>query len=192
MNHNTDNNGVKMITQKIYEWAKVRGILDQSTADKQLGRLIEEAGEVAKEIRLNNVEGIIDELGDMVVVVLNHYAIVKGDFYREQLDYKVDDKIIEVYSKFPNEGLDNATSNTKSHEHNYSLDVLHALAIAFTNKPLSYCLEHAYNKIKYRRGMIVNGSYVKEADFINRGITVDWDNLNDQEAERARVLFLEG
>lgn len=179
-----------MITQKIYEWAKVRGILEAS-ADAQLGRLIEEAGEVAKEIRTNNIDGIIDELGDMAVVALNHYAIVNG----KAINADIPDEL-KGYGAYVNDrhvlGLCDVLSNTRDGYHQNAILELAILSELLTNKPLSYCLEYAYNKIKDRRGMMVNGSYVKEADFINRGITVDWDNLTDQEAERARILFLEG
>jgi NTP pyrophosphatase (non-canonical NTP hydrolase) len=55
----------------IREWAKIRGIYDKGDAKTQLIKLYEESGELSQAILKNDKEGIIDAIGDSVVVLTN-------------------------------------------------------------------------------------------------------------------------
>lgn len=186
------------IEEKIYQWAKVRGILDASP-DAQLGRLIEEAGELAKAIRTNNTEEMIDAIGDMTVVILNHYSIISGDVLKlgkineskEKIKEIVGNDVLDLMLSIPNSTISNMFEYLLDEEHSEAITHLTILSAVLLDKPLYYCLEQAYDEIKDRRGMIINGSFVKEADFIKKGIEVDWANLNEEESDIARKLFLE-
>lgn len=55
----------------IREWAEQRNLYQNSTAEKQYLKLLEEAGELARAILKNNQEDIKDAIGDCVVVLTN-------------------------------------------------------------------------------------------------------------------------
>ena len=57
------------IINKIVNWGKERGILDNSNSLTQLAKLTEEHGEVAKAILLGDKEGLEKEIGDAGVVL---------------------------------------------------------------------------------------------------------------------------
>lgn len=58
-----------MMTQKILDWAKDRGILDHGDSKTQSLKLMEEAGELAAGIIKSNDNEVIDAIGDCVVVL---------------------------------------------------------------------------------------------------------------------------
>ena len=55
----------------IREWAKSRGIYDEGDPKTQLIKLYEESGELSQAILKDDKEGIIDAIGDSVVVLTN-------------------------------------------------------------------------------------------------------------------------
>ena len=55
----------------IREWAKERGLYDKGDIKTQLIKLYEESGELSQAILKNDKEGIIDAIGDSVVVLTN-------------------------------------------------------------------------------------------------------------------------
>ena len=55
----------------IRQWAKEKGILDKGDAKTQLIKLYEETGELSQSLLNNDKEGIIDAIGDSVVVLTN-------------------------------------------------------------------------------------------------------------------------
>ena len=77
------------IFELIREWARARGI-DKADPYKQLRKLAEEFGEVANAMTKENTEGLLLEIGDMVVVLTN-LAMIYG------LD--IEDCITAAYTK---------------------------------------------------------------------------------------------
>ncbi|MBT7172088.1 MAG: hypothetical protein HN905_00295 [Candidatus Marinimicrobia bacterium] len=55
----------------IRQWAKEKGILDKGDPKTQLIKLYEETGELSQSLLNNDKEGIIDAIGDSVVVLTN-------------------------------------------------------------------------------------------------------------------------
>ena len=53
----------------IRQWAEDRNLIEGSTADKQLGKLIEEIGELAAGIARKDKDRVIDGIGDAVGVL---------------------------------------------------------------------------------------------------------------------------
>lgn len=94
------------LNRNIIGWAEDRNIIDGSTPQAQLGKLVEEMGELATDI--NKGRDVKDSLGDMFVVI---------SIIAEQ----------------------------------YNLD-------------LDTCVLHAWNDIKDRKGRVVKGVFIKEAD----------------------------
>ena len=59
------------IQEEILEWAKQRDLLKEENAPKQLLKLQEEVGELAKAILKDDTEEFVDAIGDCVVVLTN-------------------------------------------------------------------------------------------------------------------------
>ena len=57
------------IIRKVEEWAKARNLVNGSTPQAQMLKLMEEAGELAGGIAKNKPDVIIDSVGDVVVVL---------------------------------------------------------------------------------------------------------------------------
>ena len=78
------------VTDKIREWAKVKGILNNGDVKTQYIKLTEEVGELAQAILKNNKKEQIDAVGD-IIVVLTSLAELGG--------FKVEDAIQEAYKE---------------------------------------------------------------------------------------------
>lgn len=78
---------------KIRQWAKVRGIYDSGDPKTQLIKLFEEAGELAQSTLKNDEPGIIDAIGDCIVVLTN-LAHLNG--------LKIEDCIDSAYNEIAN------------------------------------------------------------------------------------------
>ena len=63
----------------IRDWAKERGIYDKGDSKTQLIKLYEESGELAQSLLKNDNEGIVDAIGDSVVVLTNLAHLVGTD-----------------------------------------------------------------------------------------------------------------
>lgn len=133
----------------VHAWAEERGLLPIGNTEKQYLKFIEEAGEYAKAVLHDDIDGIRDGIGDMAVVLtilarqndmlldVNVYPVVMYSI-KELLD-DVDEcgVAIEIYSK------------------------LNEIAICY-GLTLEECLEQAWNEIKNRKGKNVNGTFIKE------------------------------
>ena len=75
----------KCVFTEIREWAKQRGIFDKGDVKTQYVKLMEEAGEVAKALLINDKAEIKDGIGDMVVVLTN-LAHLSGFTIEECID----------------------------------------------------------------------------------------------------------
>ena len=94
------------LVELIEQWHHDRNLIEGATDQAQLGKLVEELGELAANI--NRGKDVRDDIGDMIVVLIN-IATRNGVTIRE-------------------------------------------------------CLEVAYNDIRYRKGRMINGQFVKESD----------------------------
>lgn len=59
---------------KIIAWSESRGLLAGTTVDKQFKKFIEELGEFSKALMLEDSGGVVDGIGDMIVVLINMCA----------------------------------------------------------------------------------------------------------------------
>lgn len=53
----------------IIDWADDRNLIEGSTTQAQMLKLTEEMGELAAAVARGNIDGIVDSIGDMVVVL---------------------------------------------------------------------------------------------------------------------------
>lgn len=155
-------------------WADQRNITEGSTVQAQCLKLLEELGEFYNEYVYGIPEKYMSELGDVIVV---------GTIMAHQLGYSMTTNEMLNYSDTAglptvviSGRLCEAVSKSKDKHVIYSkiLNVLYrACLYQQTNGVLSkakaindieYALSLAYNKIKDRRGKMVNGVFVKEED----------------------------
>ena len=124
---------MKKLAQQIQTWAKEKGI---DNIEKQELKLIEELGELAKEINLGNKENQKSEIGDVFVVL-----VILAGMRNKELDFL----------QYPTK---NTISNNLYHILNHALDCLENTAIDYLNDlardlghDLEECAQMAYDKI---------------------------------------------
>lgn len=153
---------------EIVQWAYDRNLIEGSTREKQLLKLMEELGELAAGLVRNDKEKIKDSIGDaaVVLIILNEMSgcvihkveevIYRGYDYTTLLVCTVDDAI---------------SYNCQLHDINH-------IAV-YNNLTLEECIEAAWQEIKDRKGRMIDGVFVKEADLCNVG-----KNEPTEQAER--------
>ena len=62
------------IEKKVLDWANERGLIEGTTAEKQVIKLMEEVGELSKAILCDNLAEAVDAIGDCTVVLTNMAA----------------------------------------------------------------------------------------------------------------------
>ena len=149
-------------------WADKKGILEHGKPMKQLLKTLEEITELHTAIEDDNLEEIIDAIGD-VVVTLIIYAKMKNiklfpNGSEELSDSKgtaqdpyflLDNcnKLMQL-EKFTNDSVE------KYHTIQMMLFLLNQIANRFDLKVWE-CLHSAYKVISKRKGEMVNGTFVK-------------------------------
>lgn len=173
---------MKDLIQNIEQWAEARNIINGSTLQKQIFKLVEEVGELFSGHNKNNLDLIKDSVGDCVVVLVN---------LRKMLNY--DETIYDTY-------LESDYIYTVPVEE-FDADESLGWVLHFTGQLSDYCLpEHeddvnpemvnmvfynlmrycrakeidivgctrfAYNQIKDRKGRMIDGVWVKQEDLQN-------------------------
>lgn len=138
------------------------GIYETSTAQKQMLYAISEAGELAKSLAKDDREQARDDIGDVLVCLINAYHIGKyGNELEDQADFE--DLGIGSVSAFGELIEDfGYRIRTGSHVSAQSCDYLATIA---SNLMLSLdeCLEQAISELEKRKGKMVNGVFVKES-----------------------------
>jgi uncharacterized protein YabN with tetrapyrrole methylase and pyrophosphatase domain len=139
---------MKQLATLIQTWAKEKGI---DNIEKQELKLIEELGELAKEINLGNKENQKGEIGDVFVVL-----VVLAGMRNKELDFLM----------YPTK---NTISNTFYNILNNALDCLENTAIDYLNDlardlghDLEECAQMAYDKISKRTGQTIDGQFYKD------------------------------
>ena len=150
-------------------WAKKKGILEYGTPAKQLLKTLEEITELHAAIEDDNLEEIIDAIGD-VVVTLVIYAKMKSitlfpNGSEELSDSKgtaqdpyflLDNcnKLLQL-EKFTNDSVE------KYHAVQMMLFLLNQIANRFDLKVWE-CFHSAYKVISRRKGKMIDGQFVKD------------------------------
>ena len=162
---------MKQLIENIERWAEERNLINGSTPQKQSLKFIEELGELAAGINKSNPKLIKDALGDMAVVVIILAKMMDVDVDGDAFDHEeltgnkydfIAQSMIDI-TYFIERGDTFKFLNT---DYVYSLlrnISLLALTLDFDIKD---CLSSAYNTIKARKGLLVNGVFVKQSDLI--------------------------
>lgn len=154
------------LIKNIEQWAEDRNLINGSTPQKQMLKLMEEFGGLCGGIARNNPEMIKDAIGDCFVVLVILRKQCKLD---EELVYDIhcdnfQDYITSVISSLAqiNESLgwDNITVECEISTVVGGLDYI----AEYYNLNFQNCIAHAYDQIKDRRGEMRDGVWVKEED----------------------------
>jgi NTP pyrophosphatase (non-canonical NTP hydrolase) len=139
---------MKKLAQQIQQWAKEKGI---DNIEKQELKLIEELGELAKEINLGNKENQKNEIGDVFVVL-----VILAGMREKELDFE----FRPTY---------NTIAVTLYQVLNHALNCFYSTAIDYLNDlardlghDLEECAQIAYNKISKRTGQTIDGQFIKD------------------------------
>lgn len=161
----------------IRQWAEDRNLIAGSTAEKQFVKLMEEFGEVAAGIARGNGAAILDGIGDCIVVLTIITAQLGGDIGEALAREGVADvdapphwvgrdacfqTVAQTLAKIELRPDSRMTAYQGLQIRNAVLrlrDLAHRHGLR-----LSDCIEHAWSEIKDRRGRMVDGVFIKEAD----------------------------
>ena len=149
--------------ENVNNWAEIRGIHEQSTETKQVEKFCEELFEYLTAEHVISELELMDAIGDMAVCLVNA-AWFSGDEILHAPYYEEVDTIGDAVNFVSGGAYGSA---------------IKALANVAYNDDVSFeeCLQLSWDEIKDRKGMMVDGLYVK------------WENLNkDQRDELQEKL----
>lgn len=160
------------LTKNIEQWAEDRNL---HTADpiKQYDKLIEEFGELMKGINKQDMSMIKDSIGDMYVVLVvmgRQLGLSMTDLLKEKrVDTLRPQHSTFGYVRVLNRLADNMQSNEFYDGYVFiwnASDIEKQLIRTCGEYNISFmdCVGLAYNEIKDRKGKMINGKFVKEAD----------------------------
>lgn len=178
------------LLNKVEQWAKDRA-LDTVEARTQYTKLIEEQGELGVAIDTGAIDGdsgVIDSLGDYQVTLII-YCLIRGINLREKIEKqgKFWTKDVDgTYQLLGEDGISLTTSQkfiylvyessqligkynrNKGVAEEYTSVAQIMLSLYDIAREYGTNLEEtlniAYHEIKYRKGKMINGIFVKEAD----------------------------
>lgn len=153
------------LIQKVEQWAIDRNL---HTADSkgQALKVVEEFTEMLIADREDNVEGIIDGVGDTYVTLIILCKQLDIDFSKF---FKMVENEWGAYN-VPEEALNYLVSGlAKKNKDDFTLGMIYILATLIYvewERQLTpeQCLSVAYNEIKDRKGRMIDGVFVKESD----------------------------
>lgn len=150
--------------KNVEQWAEVRGIYEQSTEAHQQAKALEEIGEL---LTAENDEQRMDAIGDIAVCIVN------AAYFRSDI-------VIKNHPETGKSVFDNVISPDGTYA-GIASRLLYGLYVesiielievsVFFRLKFEECLEKAWNEIKDRKGMMVDGKFVK------------WDNLSDEQRD---------
>lgn len=168
---------IQELVPLIQEWAKEREIYKQLTPFDELLKTHEEVGELIKACYDNDKPAIQDAIGDVMVTLINYCYKERIDvleqindvlnFERKRADGKVvlalsiqDSLTRLMHANFRLLGIGGETPFLYFYEIITIIGYLDDIAF-LENTTLEECLNIAYNEIKNRKGIIINGNFIK-------------------------------
>lgn len=155
---------LEILIQNIEQWAVERNLIEGSTPQKQMFKLMEEFGELCGGIAKNKPEVIKDSIGDcfVVLIILNKQTNNKKPLV---FDYISEIVAPDLYLHLTVRSLARIAKSPEFWANDLISDLNgYAKHYGFTSKE---CLEHAYNQIKDRKGRMIDGVWVKQEDLEN-------------------------
>lgn len=172
------------LSADIIVWANDKGIFSNSDETTQLCKAVEEIGELSKAVCRNDIEQIVDGIGDVMVCIVNaSFFMQKSETRFVELFEQEEKKPVSlsspsvwdgsspktVYSRYSSKeivlaltyriGTLNGCTTQDSLRDIISLLKILAYNYGYT---LYHCMEVAYNVISKRTGKMENGCFVKD------------------------------
>lgn len=161
---------MQQLINKIEQWAEDRNLIKGCTPLDQAMKLFSEFGELADAVAKDDLDGIKDGIGDVFVVVSIMYEQTKNHIQWTQYEtagvdwcYSQKELVVELSNAIYH-FISLAHEGEADYESLYGIiGILKFIAenVGFT---LQQCVEHAYNEIKDRKGIMYNGTFIKESD----------------------------
>ena len=155
------------LIQKIEQWAEDRNIIKGTKPIDQAMKLFSEAGELADNV--GKGRDVKDDIGDTLVVLIIiskqlNYSLTQFNF--EKLEWAEGES-----KKLVNELFIAISEFVKLADVEYfyqgvlkrSINILNGIARNHKTT-LEECVQVAYNDIKDRKGIVFNGTFIKESD----------------------------
>jgi hypothetical protein len=167
---------IQELVPLIQEWAKEREIYEQLTPFDELLKTHEEVGELIKACYDNDKPAIQDAIGDVMVTLINYCYFKDVDFIpiiRKSLEHPNTTRVslwfiaLQVNRSLNIPIFDEAKSNVYHTLEYISFTIcrmirpLNSIAL-LKDTTLEECLNLAYNEIKNRKGIIINGKFIKD------------------------------
>lgn len=154
--------------ERILGWAAERNLIEGSTPLKQLDKLFEELGEFAGHVARGNKEALKDDLGDVFVVL----TIVSGQVGQDMPEIAESDGeetvpwhlYAALGSLAAGVGLLGEISEEVQEDMYFNAFNCWYYLVQDLGLTHEECLEQAWNDIKDRKGRMIDGVFVKEAD----------------------------
>lgn len=153
---------MKQLIKNIEQWANDRNLINGSTPQKQMLKLMEEFGELCGGIARNNPEMIKDAIGDCFVVltILNKQIQNEADLL---IRYETEDRSFDMFFRWITKNISDLTEDLNGYNIQSVVCDLKGIASHF-NLNFQNCVQHAYDQIKDRKGEMRDGVWVKEGD----------------------------
>lgn len=164
------------LQNNILHWAEERNLIDGSTPTHQFVKLSEEFGELSSGFAKNNHDVVKDSIGDCAVVAIIMLGQIKSNFSLadlndEQQDITEDDALRAILYCAEDLGrlayvLNRSITDGMTPPETYLIELLKDLNATATAFGLDFttCLTYAWDEIKDRKGRMIDGVFVKEAD----------------------------
>lgn len=163
------------VFEKIIQWAHDRNLIEGSTPKAQMLKLVEECGEVAEAMYRSDIDGVRDGVGDCIVVLtillaqygLNCAPVRKANVLRAAPMIGAESFSFAALVAAVGQIASNIARGKDAEE---VADNIHDAACALyalceiVGLHYDTCVESAYNEIKDRKGRMVDGVFIKEAD----------------------------
>ena len=176
MNKITPNLTIQELVPLIHQWAKERGIFDNSTPFDQLLKTHEEFGELIKACYDNDKPAIQDAIGDVMVTLINYCYFRKENFNTSfinslSLKHNIYEDCVSLSLPANKLLIELLNSEYRMSKHNYTGNCYtHILYIVkylnniaeLEGTTLEACLNLAYNEIKNRTGKMINRKFIKD------------------------------
>ena len=158
------------LIQKIEQWATDRNIIKGSKPIDQAMKLFSEFGELADNV--GKGRDCRDDIGDVFVVLtimakqLGHSTIENCEidlWHENQVEVTLKDRVVLLSEKLTEFCFDAREGDVYHTVFDAVISQLKTIAIK-TGTTLEECVQIAYDDIKERRGVLVNGVFIKESD----------------------------
>ena len=150
------------LIKNIENWAEERNLINGSTPQKQFIKLMEEFGELCAGISRDNIDMIKDGIGDcFVVMVILNKQVGKPSRGMEFFSFGNPDM-----SDFTIDEIVSDLADYAANGYERPFPIVLGLSNIADVYQLNFedCISQAYNEIKDRKGKMINGVFVKDAD----------------------------